>query len=197
MRYSIHIKHNLQALHWLHHPYMLKLNTHVEPHNLSSSEMAKAHCTRWFKYDREKLWLVYTQSVPVIFEPPCIWWHAMCYPSEQQWQVCVEQGAQGQLLKICKAKEQHHSSSRHVSTTVMEQWRGTPEQCVLIAMFYSMADFTFIQHEFSPQVNISQSGWQKLLLMRNTCTWLNLHICDLTNHAVCQCNQCHQLVCSL
>jgi hypothetical protein len=28
--------------------------------------------TRWFKYDRDKLWLVYTQSVPVIFEPPCI-----------------------------------------------------------------------------------------------------------------------------
>jgi hypothetical protein len=28
--------------------------------------------TRWFKYDREKLWLVYTQIVPVIFEPPCI-----------------------------------------------------------------------------------------------------------------------------
>ena len=28
--------------------------------------------TRWFKYDRDKLWLVYTQIVPVIFEPPCI-----------------------------------------------------------------------------------------------------------------------------
>ena len=28
--------------------------------------------TRWFKYDRDKLWRVYTQSVPVIFEPPCI-----------------------------------------------------------------------------------------------------------------------------
>ena len=27
--------------------------------------------TRWFKYDRDKLWLVYTRSVPVIFEPPC------------------------------------------------------------------------------------------------------------------------------
>ena len=27
--------------------------------------------TRWFKYDRDKLWLVYTQLVPVIFEPPC------------------------------------------------------------------------------------------------------------------------------
>ena len=28
--------------------------------------------TRWFKYDRDKLWPVYTQSVPVIFEPPCM-----------------------------------------------------------------------------------------------------------------------------
>jgi hypothetical protein len=28
--------------------------------------------TRWFKYDRDKLWLVYTHIVPVIFEPPCI-----------------------------------------------------------------------------------------------------------------------------
>jgi hypothetical protein len=27
--------------------------------------------TRWFKYDRDKLWLVYTQTVPVTFEPPC------------------------------------------------------------------------------------------------------------------------------
>ena len=26
--------------------------------------------TRWFEYDRDKMWLVYTQSVPVIFEPP-------------------------------------------------------------------------------------------------------------------------------
>ena len=29
------------------------------------------HDTRWFKYDRDKLSLVYTQIVPVIFEPPC------------------------------------------------------------------------------------------------------------------------------
>ena len=29
------------------------------------------HHTRWFRYDRDKLWLVYTQSVPVTFEPPC------------------------------------------------------------------------------------------------------------------------------
>jgi hypothetical protein len=28
--------------------------------------------TRWFKYDRDKLWLIYTQPDPVIFEPPCI-----------------------------------------------------------------------------------------------------------------------------
>jgi hypothetical protein len=31
--------------------------------------------TRWFKYDRDKLWLVYTQIVPVLFEPPCITAH--------------------------------------------------------------------------------------------------------------------------
>jgi hypothetical protein len=29
--------------------------------------------TRWFKYDWDKLWLVYTQIVSVIFEPPCTW----------------------------------------------------------------------------------------------------------------------------
>jgi hypothetical protein len=28
---------------------------------------------RWFKYDCDKLWLVYTQIVPVIFEPPCVY----------------------------------------------------------------------------------------------------------------------------
>jgi hypothetical protein len=32
----------------------------------------KDQYTRWFKYDRDKLLLVYTQIVPVIFEPPCI-----------------------------------------------------------------------------------------------------------------------------
>jgi hypothetical protein len=29
--------------------------------------------TGWFKYDWNKLWLVYIQIVPVISEPPCIW----------------------------------------------------------------------------------------------------------------------------
>jgi hypothetical protein len=38
--------------------------------------------TRWFKYDRDKLWLVYTQSVPVIFEPPCILLHMVCQLNE-------------------------------------------------------------------------------------------------------------------
>ena len=32
----------------------------------------RVRTTRWFKYDRDKLWLVYTQIIPVIFEPPCI-----------------------------------------------------------------------------------------------------------------------------
>jgi hypothetical protein len=38
--------------------------------NISLHNVART--TRWFKYDPDKLWLVYTQSVPVIFEPPCI-----------------------------------------------------------------------------------------------------------------------------
>jgi hypothetical protein len=33
---------------------------------------SKCCTTRWFKYDQDKLWLVYTQIVPVISEPPCI-----------------------------------------------------------------------------------------------------------------------------
>jgi hypothetical protein len=39
-------------------------------------------CTRWFKYDRDKLWLVYTQIVPVIFQPPCT------YSSHRMWFQC-------------------------------------------------------------------------------------------------------------
>jgi hypothetical protein len=35
-------------------------------------EEVKSLNTRWFKYDRDRLWLVYTQIVPVMFEPPCI-----------------------------------------------------------------------------------------------------------------------------
>jgi hypothetical protein len=35
--------------------------------------------TRWFKYDRNKLWLVYTQIVPVIFEPPCICFYSVLF----------------------------------------------------------------------------------------------------------------------
>jgi hypothetical protein len=43
--------------------------------------------TRWFKYDRDKLWLVYTQIVPVIFEPPCIWadWEGLYLPCQTMW----------------------------------------------------------------------------------------------------------------
>ena len=36
-----------------------------------SWQFHRSQHTRWFKYDRDKLWLVYTQIVPVIFEPPC------------------------------------------------------------------------------------------------------------------------------
>ena len=39
-------------------------------------------CTRWFKYDRDKLWLVYTQIVPVIFEPPCTCISNIYFPTD-------------------------------------------------------------------------------------------------------------------
>ena len=42
-----------------------------QAHNSSPTSKVSSY-TRWFKYDRDKLWLVYTQIVPVIFEPPCI-----------------------------------------------------------------------------------------------------------------------------
>ena len=45
--------------------------------------------TRWFKYDRDKLWLVYTQSVPVIFEPPCTWGWDFWIKSLQQFQPVI------------------------------------------------------------------------------------------------------------
>jgi hypothetical protein len=48
---------------------LLHLNVTTE---VSMDKLSNFIHTRWFKYDRDKLWLVYTQIVPVIFEPPCI-----------------------------------------------------------------------------------------------------------------------------
>ena len=42
--------------------------------NSSTKAKTKPSFTRWFKYDRDKLWLGYTQIVPVLFEPPCTFW---------------------------------------------------------------------------------------------------------------------------
>jgi hypothetical protein len=46
--------------------------TDIYSKELYSEQMHYARGTRWFKYDRDKLSLVYTQIVPVIFEPSCI-----------------------------------------------------------------------------------------------------------------------------
>jgi hypothetical protein len=72
-------------------------------------------CTRWFKYDREKLWLVYTQIVPVIFEPPCIidnrsfslYGHTarlsfiVCFPSLWDTEVVIVQGGSNMTGTNC------------------------------------------------------------------------------------------------
>ena len=47
-----------------------QIKTRSTKKTLRSTNKADVN-TRWFKYDRDKLWLVYTQIVPVIFEPPC------------------------------------------------------------------------------------------------------------------------------
>ena len=66
----------------MHKPQNVYLRVHCVAFNicsliwsvLSLSLSRRLGCTRWFKYDRDKLWLVYTQIVPVIFEPPCMYW---------------------------------------------------------------------------------------------------------------------------
>jgi hypothetical protein len=78
--------HKMQGNLWLA-GQLLKTLLHADIYNASKifefllnilvNEKAKfwvlnrRQSTGWFKYDRDKLWLVYTQSVPVIFEPPC------------------------------------------------------------------------------------------------------------------------------
>jgi hypothetical protein len=48
-----------------------------------STQLIFKDYTRWFKYDRDKLWLVYTQIVPVIYEPPFNYNYA--YASHKQY----------------------------------------------------------------------------------------------------------------
>ena len=58
---------------------IISKNNHLVPLFFSTEFAALKNLatssTRWFKYNRDKLWLVYKQSVPVIFEPPCTWSH--------------------------------------------------------------------------------------------------------------------------
>jgi hypothetical protein len=68
----------------MHHILNKNPNLPIVSTNINSSRnyikvwslTAFEYYTKWFKYDRDKLWLLYTQIVLVIFEPPCTWtWH--------------------------------------------------------------------------------------------------------------------------
>ena len=64
-RYQCALRHTIQA-------WNRSITTYFRvPYNAGNCLTSWAADTRWFKYDRDKLWLVYTQIVPVIFEPPC------------------------------------------------------------------------------------------------------------------------------
>jgi hypothetical protein len=79
-RNAVFIRKTEQLKHFRETPFFSNRNKHklcrqnVEYLNVIACSTHIFHCalsTRWFKYDRNKLWLVYTQIVPVIFEPPC------------------------------------------------------------------------------------------------------------------------------
>jgi hypothetical protein len=78
-RYVLIIILCIQQMHTLYYvEHFTGLPTCFDPEGSSSGHLihwTSLCCyTRWFKYDRDKLWLVYTQIVPVIFEPPCIYY---------------------------------------------------------------------------------------------------------------------------
>ena len=78
-------------------------------------------CTRWFKYDRDKVCLVYTQIVPVIFEPPCTLF-ALCLACHYLYFTVVHLWVQ----QVSQLIEQHHgqdsnSGNHHVTGTSGQQ----------------------------------------------------------------------------
>ena len=50
----------------------IRVQANAHPHAPGHPPARSHTSTRWFKYDQDKLWLVYTQIVAVIFEPPCV-----------------------------------------------------------------------------------------------------------------------------
>jgi hypothetical protein len=68
---------------WFDHPYTISSATKISQLLILHFPPVSCHLipfTRWFKYDRDKLWLIYTQIVLVIFEPPCTSIHLPRHP---------------------------------------------------------------------------------------------------------------------
>ena len=57
------------------HVDQFKTATERSKFRIDSARSEVSIHTKWFKYDREKLWLLYTQIVPVIYEPPYMLLH--------------------------------------------------------------------------------------------------------------------------
>jgi hypothetical protein len=70
--------------------------------------------TRWFKYDRDKLWLIYTKIVPVIFEPPCIFENRILIATERE-------EANGRVSSLCY-EERLNIHFANVSRVLRLRW---------------------------------------------------------------------------
>jgi hypothetical protein len=152
-----------------------RTHTHV-PKQARASARTKI-CTRWFKYDRDKLWLVYTQIVPVIFEPPC---NTDCFP-RQRWfrehtwilrYTYVDSLVLPDVKTICSFRNPSMSNipqtvdntlfsvcadiSESLWVTDCIQYRG---MCLMLWVYQAMAYWIEIKHDGkSPKMLLSSSA---------------------------------------
>jgi hypothetical protein len=117
--------------------------------------------TRWFKYDRDKLWLVYTQTVPVIFEPPCTWCHNTAVlhgdGESENWPLYLVCHVNLCLLQITRYDAPHPVDNARISITIILKKKKRLGECihlynVLFRKIMTLLDMACIgRQHFSPQ----------------------------------------------
>jgi hypothetical protein len=95
--------------------------------------------TRWFKYDRDKLWLVYTQIVPIIFEPPCMYTWTINWPTVQ-----IIQGDQKVSVHLMITIQKVTSNVQSVPCQSPDRWLIGDWNCLKYCI---SACFLFCNHQ--------------------------------------------------